>query len=64
MALDTPAVTTTTAATTTVTTTTTAVVSAKVAPSAECVCIAVKDENTINGSADEILDKDNVKFFD
>ena len=64
-ALDTPAVTSTTAVTTVKTTTTTAaVVTTQVAPDSECVFIAVNDDKTVNGSADELLDRENVRFFD
>lgn len=65
-ALDALAVTTTTKATTTttITTTTAAVVTTQIAPDSECVFIAVKDEKTVNGSDNEIFDRENVRFFD
>ena len=64
-ALDPPAVTSTNAMTTVKTTTTTAaVVTTQVAPDSECVFIAVKDEKSVDVSADEVLDRENVRFFD
>ncbi|SFW47395.1 leucine-rich repeat protein [Ruminococcus flavefaciens] len=46
------------------TTTTAAVVTTQVVPDSECVFIAVNDDKTVNGSTDELLDRENVRFFD
>lgn len=61
-----PAETTTTAVTTTTaaTTTVTATVSTVISPQKECVFIAVNDPSSVNSTAQELLDVDNVNYFD
>jgi hypothetical protein len=56
--------TTTTITTTTTTTTVTATVSTVIDPQKKCVFIAVKDPSSVNSPAQELLDVDNVKYFD
>lgn len=67
ISLDTkPAQTTTTTVTTTTaaTTTVTATVSTVISPQKECVFIAVNDPSSVNSTAQELLDVDNVNYFD
>ncbi|WP_294754353.1 leucine-rich repeat protein [uncultured Ruminococcus sp.] len=61
-----PAETTTTAVTTTTaaTTTVTATVSTVISPQKECVFVAVNDPTSVNSTAQEILDVENVAYFD
>lgn len=61
-----PAETTTTAVTTTTaaTTTVTATVSTVISPQKECVFVAVNDPTSVNSTSQEILDVDNVAYFD
>lgn len=67
ISLDTkPAQTTTTTVTTTTaaTTTVTATVSTVISPQKECVFVAVNDPTSVNSTAQEILDVENVAYFD